>query len=107
MSDLTAIDADGHIIEKENDIRKCLRSRGIGVQRRCGLAISHGTIICSTPFNRNESGASSPCEQVARCLELMDEHGIETAVCFPTGSGSIVRLQEVPFQIAVARACND
>jgi hypothetical protein len=56
MSDLTAIDADGHIIEKENDIRKCLRSRGIGVQRRCGRATSRGTIICSTPFNRNESG---------------------------------------------------
>ena len=32
---------------------------------------------------------------------------METAVCFPTGSGSVVRLQELPFQIAVARACND
>jgi hypothetical protein len=52
-------------------------------------------------------GKLSPREQVARWLELMDEHQMETAVCFPTGSGSIVRLQEVPFQIAVARACND
>src|SRR4029077_6130820 len=39
--------------------------------------------------------------------DILDEHQIETAVCFPTGSGSVVRLQELPFQIAVARACND
>ena len=37
----------------------------------------------------------------------MDEHQIETAVCFPTGSGSVVRLQELMVQIAVAQACND
>jgi hypothetical protein len=29
-----------------------------------------------------------------------EKNQIETAVCFPTGSGSVVRLQEVPFQIA-------
>jgi hypothetical protein len=52
-------------------------------------------------------GKLSAREQIARWHELMDEHQIETAVCFPTGSGSVVRLQEVPFQIAVARACND
>jgi hypothetical protein len=52
-------------------------------------------------------GKLSAREQIARWHELMDEHQIETAVCFPTGSGSIVRLQEVPFQIAVASACND
>ena len=107
MSNLTAIDADGHIIEKETDIRKYLQEPWNRRYTELRPGTSRGTIICSTPFNRNESGASSPCEQVARWLELMDEHGIETAVCFPTGSGSIVRLQEVPFQIAVARACND
>jgi predicted TIM-barrel fold metal-dependent hydrolase len=46
-------------------------------------------------------------EQVARWQEILDEHQIETAVCFPTGSGSVVRLQELKFQIAVAQACND
>jgi len=32
---------------------------------------------------------------------------MEYAICFPTGSGSVVRLQEQKFQIAVAQACND
>ena len=31
---------------------------------------------------------------------------VEAAVCFPTSSGGVARLQELPFQIAVARACN-
>jgi predicted TIM-barrel fold metal-dependent hydrolase len=46
-------------------------------------------------------------EQVARWEEILDQYQMEYAVCFPTGSGSVVRLQELPFQIAVARACND
>jgi hypothetical protein len=55
---------------------------------------------------RTWSGFSAR-EQVARWRDILDEHQIETAVCFPTGSGSVVRLQELPFQIAVAQACND
>ena len=31
---------------------------------------------------------------------------MEKAICFPTGAGGVTRLQELPFQIAVARACN-
>src|SRR5918992_2643924 len=34
----------------------------------------------------------------------MDEHEIEKAICFPTGSGNIAKNQELPCQIAVARA---
>ena len=52
-------------------------------------------------------GKLSGREQVARWHDILDEHQIETAVCFPTGSGSVVRLQELKFQIAVAQACND
>jgi len=37
----------------------------------------------------------------------MDQYDVEFAICFPTGSGSIVRRQEIPFQIAVARASNN
>jgi uncharacterized protein len=36
----------------------------------------------------------------------MDEHEIEKAICFPTGSGNIAKSQEVPYQIAVTRASN-
>ena len=108
MSDLTAIDADGHIIEKESDIRKYLKEPW----NRRSTALRPGDQPWDNHmFDSFQServwGKLSPREQIARWHELMDEHQIETAVCFPTGSGSIVRLQEVPFQIAVARACND
>ena len=108
MSDLTAIDADGHIIEKESDIRKYLKEPW---NRRSTPLRPGDQPWDNHMFGSFQSeqvwGKLSPREQIARWLELMDEHGMETAVCFPTGSGSIVRLQEVPFQIAVARACND
>src|SRR5215470_15633544 len=137
MSDnLTAIDADGHIIEKENDIRKYWQEPW----NRRSTALRPGDQPWDNHmFDSFQServwGKLSPREQITRwhelmdehqietavcrllsagagrkadgSLELMDEHQIETAVCFPTGSGSVVRLQEVPFQIAVARACND
>ena len=108
MSDLTAIDADGHIIENESDIRKYLQEPW----NRRSTALRPGDQPWDNHmFDSFQServwGKLSPREQIARWHELMDEHQIETAVCFPTGSGSIVRLQEVPFQIAVARACND
>jgi predicted TIM-barrel fold metal-dependent hydrolase len=108
MSNLTAIDADGHIIEKENDIRKYLQEPW----NRRSTALRPGDQPWDNHmFDSFQServwGKLSAREQIGRWHELMDEHQIETAVCFPTGSGSIVRLQEVPFQIAVARACND
>jgi predicted TIM-barrel fold metal-dependent hydrolase len=31
---------------------------------------------------------------------------MEFAICFPTGSGNVSKIQDLPFQIAVAKACN-
>jgi predicted TIM-barrel fold metal-dependent hydrolase len=39
-------------------------------------------------------------------LKLMDEHGIEYAVLFPTGSGNFAKLREVEFAKALCRAAN-
>jgi len=108
MSNLTAIDADGHVIEKESEIRKYLkepwnkRSTALrpGDQPWDNYMFDH--------FVTERTWSKLPAsEQIARWHDILDEHQIETAVCFPTGSGSVVRLQELPFQIAVARACND
>jgi len=108
MGNFSVIDADGHVIEKESDIRKYLkapwnqRSTPLrpGDQPWDNYMFDH--------FVTERTWGKLPAkEQVARWHELMDQHQIEIAVCFPTGSGSIVRLQEVPFQIAVAQACND
>jgi predicted TIM-barrel fold metal-dependent hydrolase len=108
MSNLPAIDADGHVIEKESEIRKYLRppwdKRSTGL--RPGDQPWDNYMFDHFVSERTWSKLSGR-EQVKRWEEIMDEHQIETAVCFPTGSGSIVRLQELPFQIAVARASND
>jgi len=108
VSNLTAIDADGHVIENESDIRKYLkepwnkRSTALrpGDQPWDNYMFDH--FVTERTWSR-----LSAREQVRRWDEILDEHEMEYAVCFPTGSGSAVRLQELPFQIAVARACND
>ena len=108
MSQLTAIDADGHVIEKESEIRKYLkapwnqRSTALrpGDQPWDNYMFDH--FVTERTWSR-----LSAREQVERWQDILDEHQIETAVCFPTGSGSVVRLQELKFQIAVAQACND
>jgi hypothetical protein len=48
MSNLTAIDADGDVIEKESEIRKYLKEPGISVRQRFGRATNRGTTTCLT-----------------------------------------------------------
>jgi predicted TIM-barrel fold metal-dependent hydrolase len=48
----------------------------------------------------------SPLEQIQEWHAIMDHEGIRYAICFPTGSGNVSKIQELPFQLAVARACN-
>jgi len=108
MGHLTAIDADGHVIEKESEIRKHLKEPW----NRRSTALRPGDQPWDNyMFDRFVTERTwhklSAREQVDQWHRIMDEHTIETAVCFPTGSGSVVRLQELPFQIAVAQACND
>lgn len=108
MANLTAIDADGHVIESESEIRKHLgepwnkRSTALrpGDQPWDNYMFDH--FVTERTWSKLSSN-----EQVKRWLDIMDQHEIETAVCFPTGSGAVVRLQELKFQIAVARAVND
>ena len=108
MSTLTAIDADGHVIEKESEIRKHLkapwnlRTTPLRPGDQPWDNYMFGRFV--TEMTRSKLSAR---EQVGKWHDIVAEHGIETAVCFPTGSGSVVRLQELQFQIAVARACND
>ena len=108
MSNLTAIDADGHVIEKESEIRKYLKEPW----NRRSTALRPGdqpwdNYMFDHFVTERTWSKLSASDQVARWQDILDEHQIETAVCFPTGSGSVVRLQELKFQIAVAQACND
>jgi hypothetical protein len=49
----------------------------------------------------------SPAEEAEAWLRIMDEHGMETAVLFPTRAATLSRLREKEFACAVARAFNE
>ncbi len=105
---LPAIDADGHIVEREDDVRKylprpwSLRDGGLfpAADQPWDMFV-YGKFTQQPRFQ-----AMSPAEESAAWLELMDAHGIETAVLFPTRAAGISRLREVDFACAVARAYN-
>ena len=84
MNNLTAIDADGHVIEKESEIRKYLkepwnkRSTALqpGDRRWDNYMFDH--FVTERTWSK-----LPPSEQIARWHDILDEHQIETAVCFP------------------------
>ena len=102
------IDADGHVFEREADIKKYLEPP----YDRRNTSLTPGDQPWDTHLYETFEDAISwmgisPAEQVERWHNLMDREGIETAMCFPTISGGVSKLQETNFQIAAARACNN
>jgi hypothetical protein len=107
MARFPVIDTDGHVLERQSDIRKYLEPPW---NKRLtplwpGDQPWDNDMMDSFEMARQWKGLSA-AEQVERWHAIMDEHGIEKAICFPTGSGNIAKNQEVPYQIAVARASN-
>jgi len=107
MAQITAIDVDGHVLERQSDIRKYLDEPWIKRPTPLwpGDQPWDSDLMDSFEMAREWKGLG-PAEQVDRWHKIMDEYDIERAICFPTGSGNIAKNQEVPFQIAVARASN-
>jgi predicted TIM-barrel fold metal-dependent hydrolase len=102
------IDADGHVLERQSDIRKYLEPPWN--RRNTGLWPSDQPfdtdlfdMLGYQGYGRN----MSPAQQVETWLKIMDEYNIEQAVLFPTGSGNIPKLREPEFCIAACRAAND
>jgi len=84
MSNLTAIDADGHVIEKESEIRKYLKEPW----NRRSTALRPGdqpwdNYMFDHFVTERTWSKLSASDQVARWQDILDEHQIETAVCFP------------------------
>ena len=102
------IDADGHVLERQSDIRKYLEPPWN--RRNTGLWPSDqpfDTDLFDTLGYPGYGRNMSPAQQVETWLKIMDEHNIEEAVLFPTGSGNIPKLREPEFCIAACRAAND
>ena len=107
MTNYAVIDTDGHVMENQSDIRKYLESPW----NRRPTPLWPGDQPWDTNlYDSFEEAAGweglAPGEQIDRWHAIMDEHNVELAFCFPTGSGNVAKNQEIPFQIAVTRACN-
>lgn len=108
------IDADGHILERESDVRKYLPPPWDHRRTPLTPGDQPWDAQLSGTLGGNEQLVSgryrhgmSPEEQVDAWHHIMDRERIERAVLFPTGSGGVPKLQEREYQLAVARACND
>ena len=102
------IDADGHVLERQSDIRKYLEPPWN--RRNTGLWPSDqpfDTDLFDTLGYPGYERGMSPAQQVETWLKIMDEYNIEEAVLFPTGSGNIPKLREPEFCLAACRAAND
>src|SRR5437763_60438 len=102
------IDADGHVLERQSDIRKYLEPPWN--RRNTGLWPSDqpfDTDLFETLGYRGYDRGMSPAQQVETWLKIMDEYNIEEAVLFPTGSGNIPKLREPEFCVAACRAANE
>ncbi len=104
-----AIDADGHILENPDEIRRYMD--GPFKHRPTPLWPGNyqpwdtdleGKIEAPYGYDRGLPAK----RQVDIWNRILDDHEIEQAVLFPTGSGHIGKLQELDFAAAVARAIN-
>ena len=105
MAGSKVIDADGHIIERTDELRKYLKSpfdkRG-------------GPLTASEPWDRDlrqtlppepRNFPSAPSAQ--DWLRLLDDHGIEQAFLYPTAMGNVSRIREPDYAVALCQAYND
>ena len=105
MAGSKVIDADGHIIERTDELRKYLKSpfnkRG-------------GPLTASEPWDRglqqtlphdSSTFPSAPTPQ--EWLRLLDDHGIEQVFLYPTALGNVSRIREPEYAVALCQAYND
>lgn len=108
MPSIPAIDADGHILEHQSEIRKYLDSRWSGRDSALWPGGQSwdpemgGKLGMPCGYSRKMSAK----DQRALWTHICDEHEIRKAVLFPTGSGNVAKLQEPAFARDVCRAVN-
>ena len=105
MSQPKVIDADGHIIERSDELRRYLKApfnkRG-------------GPLTASEPWDRDLQETLPAHQKVfprapraEDWLRVMDEYGIELAFLYPTSMGNVSRVREPDYAVALSEAYND
>jgi predicted TIM-barrel fold metal-dependent hydrolase len=105
MAGSKVIDADGHIIERTDELRKYLKSpfnkRG-------------GPLTPSEPWDRalqqtlpREPHTFPSAPTAKDWLRLLDDHNIEQAFLYPTALGNVSRIREPEYAVALCQAYND
>ncbi|MEA2658682.1 MAG: uncharacterized protein QOF64_1278, partial [Candidatus Binatota bacterium] len=105
MAGSKVIDADGHIIERTDELRKYLKSpfnkRG-------------GPLTASEPWDRalqqtlpREPHTFPSAPTAKDWLRLLDDHNIEQAFLYPTALGNVSRIREPEYAVALCQAYND
>jgi predicted TIM-barrel fold metal-dependent hydrolase len=97
---MNTIDADGHIVEKNSDIRKHLAEP---------FSKRTGALLPSDGMDTNMGGRLGGLEEndLPTRLKDMDTEGIDTSVLFPTSSFAVNSFVERDYAVAYARAYND
>lgn len=108
MAAIPAIDADGHILERPDEIRKYLDKRWSGRESPLWPG--------GQPWDTQLGGKLEfPCgyyrgigagEQREVWTKILDDYEIDKAVLFPTGSGNIEKNQERDYARDACRAVN-
>jgi predicted TIM-barrel fold metal-dependent hydrolase len=105
MAGTKVIDADGHIIERTDELRKYLKSpfnkRG-------------GPLTASEPWDRalQQTLPPEPCTfpgapNAQDWLRLLDDHNIQQVFLYPTALGNVSRVREPEYAVALCQAYND
>lgn len=108
MSSIRAIDADGHILEHQSEIRKYLDNRWAGRESSLWPGGQSwdpelgGKLGMPCGYSRKMLSR----DQRALWTRICDDYEIDKAVLFPTGSGNVPKLQEPAFARDVCRAVN-
>src|SRR5205809_6926418 len=105
MSSGKVIDADGHIIERSDELRHYLKApfnkRG-------------GPLTASEPWDRDlretlphNQSLYPRAPRAEDWLRVMDQHDIELAFLYPTALGNVSRIREPDYATALCEAYND
>ena len=105
MAASKVIDADGHIIERTDELRKYLKAP---FNKRVG------PLTASEPWDRDLQHTLPPeprtfpsAPSAEDWLRLLDDHNIEQVFLYPTALGNVSRIREPAYAAALCQAYND